>query len=217
MALGTYTQLQTSILSWLDRANDTALSAVVPDFIALFEANANTEGAIRTQFNRTSTALSTVASQNYVSTPSDYLGTDSLIITRSGSSGYDVAVPYGGAAALYTAYPSAAVATGQPKAFINMTGKLELAPVPDTVYTTTLYYYQKIPALATNSTNWLLTNFPQIYLFGSLVASEAFLGASNDISKWGSLYDNAIQKLEGATDRNKYGGSALSVKVDAVA
>ena len=114
-----------------------------------------------------------------------------------------------------TGYPYAADATQQPKGFINLASKLELAPVPDAVYNINLYYYQKIPALVSNSTNWLLTNFPQIYLFGSLVASEAWLGNDAAISKWGSLYDNAIQKLQGSVDRNKYGGSALSVKVDA--
>ncbi len=214
MALdGTYVGLLASIASWMDRDD---LTAVIPDFVTLFESNANTEAAIRTQFNRASTVIPTSAALDYISTPADYLGTDSLILTMAGGS-FVTLKPYGSASAMYTDYPNAASAKSQPKGFINMTSKIELAPNPDAIYSTRLYYYQKIPALVTNSTNWLLTNFPQIYLFGSLVAAEAFLGSDPRIETWGSLYDNAVQKLGGATDRNKYGGSSLQVAIDAVA
>ena len=208
MALGTYTELQASIADWLDR---TDLTSVIPDFIALFEANANTEAAIRTLFNRTSTSIPTVANQNYISTPTDFLAPESYIYTSSGNK--QVVSPYGTSAALYAAFPS--TTGGPPKGLISLNGKLELAPVPDSAYTGTLYYYSKIPALASNSTNWLLTNYPQVYLFGSLLAAEAYLQNDPRLPVWGSMYDNAIQKLQGSTDRNKYAGP-VSVKFDAV-
>ncbi len=214
MALdGTYTGLLASLADWSDRSD---MSAVFPDCVALFEANANTEGAIRTQFNRIETTQVTGIAQNYISTPSDFLAVDSAIIVKSGGQ-YESLTSFGSASAMYTAYPNSALAPSQPKGFINLASKLELGPVPDAVYSIRLYYYQKIPALVTNSSNWLLTNFPQIYLFGSLVASESYLGTDQAISKWGNLYDNAIQKLQGSVDRNKYGGSALKVQMDAVA
>lgn len=217
MALdGTYTGLQASILQWTDRAADPTMIAVVPDIITLFEATANKSAAIRTQFNRTSTQLTATVNQNYVSTPADYMATDSLFTNYTNN--IQEVISYAGASALYKQYPAAQSAPGTPKGYITLVGKLEIAPSPDYAYTMPLYYYQKIPPLVTNPTgNWLLTNFPDIYLFGSLVASEAFLGSSADITKWGSLYDNAIQELQGATSRNQYGGGALSVKVDAVA
>ena len=209
---GTYTGLLASIASWMDRDD---LAAIIPDFVTLFESNANTEGAIRTQFNRTSVSLPTVANQNYVTMPTDFMGADTMLLTKSGG-GLEPLTPFAGAFAMYTAYPNAVAAPGQPHGFINLVGKLELAPTPDAIYANTLYYYQKIPPLITNTNNWLLTNFPQIYLFGSLVAAEAFMGGDPAISKWGNLYDNAVQKLEGATDRNKYGGAGLTAKVDVV-
>ena len=47
----------------------------------------------------------------------------------------------------------------------------------------TLYYYQKVTALSVaNTSNWLLTNFPNLYLFGSLVAAEAYLGTDPGVS-----------------------------------
>lgn len=208
---GTYTGLLASLASWMDRDD---LTALLPDAVVLFESNANTEGAIRTQFNRTYTVVTTTASLDYISTPSDYLGTDSVLITPTTGT-QAVLKPYGGAAAMFTDYPNATMG-GQPKGFINLASKLQMAPTPDAAYSTRLYYYQKIPPLVTNTSNWLFTNFPQIYLFGSLVAAEAFLGSDPRIQTWGTLYDNAVQKLGGATDRNKYGGSSLQVAIDAV-
>ena len=42
---------------------------------------------------------------------------------------------------------------------------LEVRPAPATDYSVDLYYYAKLPALSNqNPTNWLLTNFPTVYL-----------------------------------------------------
>lgn len=214
MALDTYANLQLSVANWMDRSDDAAFLAVVPDCIALFEATANTEGAIRTQFNKTSTALTTVANQNYVLTPADFIGLESMI---NQTSPLEVLNVYGSAAAMYKDFPAAVAAPQRPKALLVLKDKFELAYTPDAVYTLQCYYYQKIPSLsASNTTNWLLTNYPNIYLMGTLVAAEAFLGVDPALSKWGSLYDNAIQRLEGATERQKYGGAALTAKVDVV-
>ena len=95
---------------------------------------------------------------------------------------------------------------------------LELAPVPDAAYALKLYYYQKaLPLSAERTTNWLLTNFPNLYLFGSLVAAEAYLGTDPRLKLWGELYENLLAKLSAATERGQYGGAALSVKTDVVA
>ena len=189
MALANYTDLTASIAAWLDR---TDLTSVIPDFVALFEANANTEGAIRTQFNRTSTSLTTTNGTNYVSTPSDFLSVDSALVTVPGGP-FEVLSPFGGAAAMYTSYPSAAVAKNRPKGYINLASKLELAPVPDATYTITLYYYQKIPALVTNTTNWLITNAPQAYLSMCLSFGKAKM---EDYQGAALLRSTALQTLE---------------------
>lgn len=212
MALdGTYAGLQASIAQWIDR---TDLTAVIPDFISLFELQANQERAIRTLNNKTSTTLTTVAGQNYVSLPSDYLSVESLVnISRSP---VDVVEPFGTGAELYASFPSAISSQQAPKGYLPLAGKLELGPVPDAAYTLRLYYYQKVPALATYGSNWLLTNYPNLYLFGSLVAAEAYLGSDPRIQTWGTMYDNFLQKLEGSTERAMYGGAALQARVDIV-
>lgn len=210
MALSTYSDLQTSIASHLDRSD---LTSVIPDFIALFEANANVDKAIKTIFNRTSTSVTTVAAQNYISTPSNFLDAEALILLNAGSK--NVITNYGTPSSLYTAFPQ--TTNGFPGGFITQASKLELARTPDAAYSGTLYYYSKIPALSTtNTTNWLLTNYPNLYLYGSLTAAEVYMGTDQRLQVWGNLYDNFLQKLGGATDRSKYSGSPVTVKLDTV-
>lgn len=212
MPLATQSDLVSSVANWMDR---TDLTAVIPDFISLFEATANTEAAIRTQFNKTSVVIPTVSGQNYISTPADFIGLESLI--NQSVTPLESLNVFGSASALYTAFPNAVISPQRPKGVLVLAGKLELAYTPDAIYNLGLYYYQRIPALtALAPTNWLLTNYPNIYLFGTLVAAEAFLGTDPALSKWGSLYDNAIQRLEGATERQKYGAAAPRSQSDRV-
>jgi hypothetical protein len=208
MSITTYTELQAAIAAWMDR---TDLTGVIPDFIMLFETTANTEIPLRTRYNLASQTLTTLAGTPTVSLPSDFLEAKSVVNQTDPK---DVLDPYT-AAALYTQFPQAA--TGRPKGFTYVGSTLELAPTPDAVYSLKLYYYQKVTALsASNPTNWLLTNFPNLYLFGSLLAAEAYLGTDPRLKLWGELYDNLINKVAGVTERGQYGGAALSVKVDAV-
>jgi hypothetical protein len=210
MALSTYSDLQTAVANHLDRSD---LTSVIPDFIALFEANANTDKAFKTIHNRTSTSITTVVNQNYISLPATFMEAEAVILANAGAN--NVISSYGTAAALYTQFPM--TTTGFPGGFITQADKLVFARTPDAAYTGTLYYYTIIPALSTtNTTNWLLTNYPNLYLYGTLVAAEAYLGMDARLQLWGNLYDNGTQKLQGSTDRSKYSGGPVTVKFDAV-
>ena len=63
---------------------------------------------------------------------------------------------------------------GRDRVFTIENGKFRARPVDDRSQAYELHYYQKIPSLVGNdgSTNWLLAEFPNAYLFGLLV--EAF-------------------------------------------
>lgn len=211
MALDTNTNLVTSIGTWADR-NDTGFTAAIPDFIALFEATANTELPLRTRFNLKTTTITMVSGVQSFTLPSDFLEAKTLLNTTT--TPYQI-IPITNTSSLYTTTPNV-TATGAPKG-MAVTGLYgETSPQPDQAYALKLYYYANVPALATSETNWLLTNFPNTYLFGTLLAAEAFLGTDPRIKLWGDLYDNAMQKISGATERGQYGGSPLTVRVDAV-
>ena len=59
--------------------------------------------------------------------------------------------------------------SGQPVFFSIVDKTLELAPTPDTSYTLQLTYYGSIAALSsTNTTNFVSTGHPDVYLYGCL-------------------------------------------------
>ena len=210
MALDTNTNLIAAIQTWTDR-NDAGFIAAIPDFITLFESTANTELPLRTRFN-TSTTILTYVGSSPVTLPSDFLEAKTFLNTTPTPTQI---VPIYNATSLYTAVPNP-TATGSPKG-VTVTGNYaEFAPNADQSYAIKMYYYANVPALGTFQTNWLLTNFPNVYLFGSLLAAEAFLGADPRLKLWGDMYDNAILKIGGATERGQYGGSPLAVRADAV-
>ena len=212
MALDNYADLQLAIQSWADR-NDAGFVSACPDFIALFEATANTEISLETRFNTNSTSLSLTSATNLVPLPADFQNAKAFVNTTPQPV---QVVPIYSAASLYTNVASP-LTTGQPLG-VTITGtNAEFAPNADKTYAIELYYYQIVPPLASqvSGTNWLLTNFPNLYLFGSLLAAEAFLGTDPRIELWGQLYDNVMQKIAGSTARGQY-GSPLSVRVDAV-
>lgn len=210
MALDTYANLQSAIAAWMDR---TDLTSVIPDFITLFETTANTEIPLRTNYNLTKTDLTTTANVAQVNLPSDFLEAKTIV---NQTNPVVVLTPYT-PASLYTLVTTPTT-PGPPKGFTFIGGttqQIELAPIPDQAYTLRLYYYKRVVALSSsNTSNWLLQYFPNLYLFGSLVAAEAYLGTDPRIKMWGDLYDDQLQKLNGSTDRSLYGGTPIRVQVD---
>lgn len=70
-------------------------------------------------------------------------------------------------------------------------GQIRLQDAPNTSgLKLEMNYYAKIPALSDeNTTNWLLTKYPQLYTYGSLIHAEPFLKNTSRIGEWTELYD----------------------------
>jgi hypothetical protein len=95
---------------------------------------------------------------------------------------------------LRNTYPQATY--GQPAAYAVVGQQIILGPVPDAEYSILLDYYQRIPGLSEdNPTNWLLTAYPDIYLWGSLCMAEAFLRDDSRLSVWKSAWDEATAEI----------------------
>jgi hypothetical protein len=201
MAIQTYADLQTAIGTWLNRSD---LTASIPDFITLAESKLNKDlDNIRAM--EVKTTLSSVASTSTVALPTDMLEMKRLQILSSSN----VVLKYLSPDELAADYNSNQ--TGQPIAFSVIAGNIELAPIPDAVYSLELAYFQKIPALSnSNQTNWLLTAWPDAYLWGSLCAAQPFLLKDDRLPMFQALYKEA---LEGINSVDWFSGSTMRVKV----
>ena len=58
----------------------------------------------------------------------------------------------------------------------------------------------------------MLTQNPDIYLYGSLMASAPFLMDDEKIAIWGALFDKAVRDLESQDARDRHSGSALQIR-----
>src|ERR1700744_4538937 len=81
MALdGTYTGLQASIASWMNR---TDLAAVIPDFVTVVESRIARDLRLRNQI--ITTTLSATAGVESVALPADWLEFENLSVTLTGT------------------------------------------------------------------------------------------------------------------------------------
>jgi len=199
MALSTYAELKTSIGDWLNRSD---LTSVIPDFISLAEA----------QIERTLRARQMIVRANasfdaqYGAVPSDFLEAKSLKLTSTNPQTPLSFLSIDALDAEMTKY----TASGKPKFFGVVGGQLRIVPTPDATYTTELTYYAKLSKLSSsNTTNWLLTSSPDIYLYGSLLQAAPYLQDDARIQTWATLYERALNDLQTADDRSASSGGAL--------
>jgi hypothetical protein len=97
-------------------------------------------------------------------------------------------------------------------AYSLMDGAIELIPDPADNVEIEMVYYGKIPALATSSTNWLLTKSPDVYLYGALTHAAPFLLDDQRIPVVASIYLQRIEALNVESERSLHSGSPLISK-----
>lgn len=102
-------------------------------------------------------------------------------------------------------------ATGVPRYAAVVDGTVRYAPAPDGTYSTKMLYWRKIEALsASNPTNWLLDEHPDLYLYGALAHSGSYLkdAPAGDVDPRAEL-DAILNELGRATWNQQYGGGTM--------
>lgn len=214
MAITTYAELQTAIADWLARSGDSTITAIAPDLIKLCESRINYgygepgealySPALRVRPMETR-ATATVDSE-YTGLPSDFLEMRELKINNSPEKKLTYVTPQ------QFAESSASYTSGTPVVYTITGSEFRLGPTPSSSLTAELLYYAKVPDLATNSTNWLLTASPNVYLYGSLVEAAPYVGDDERIAQWFGIFSAAIKGLQAQDRRAKYGGAQLIMR-----
>jgi hypothetical protein len=102
-------------------------------------------------------------------------------------------------------------AAGVPMFFSTVGTQFQHVPAPDGSYTGELMYYARIAGLSdSNTSNWLLTANPDIYLYATLVQSAPYLKEDERIGVWSSILDRLMAEYEVAEQRAKTGSSRLA-------
>lgn len=179
MALdGTYAGLKASVADFLNRAD---LTSAIPDFIVLAEAEMN-----RRIVSRRNIARSTVTiNSEFVTAPTDIYKIAWLYYTDIPSLSPTYFTPAN--------FPlELATITARPRWYTLQasTAQFRFGPAPDATYTAALTYWARLAALS--SANWLLTDHPDIYLYGALKHSAPYLVDDKRIAVWEGLFEAAL-------------------------
>lgn len=189
MALSTFTELKAAIAGWVNR---TDLTSAIPDFIALAEAQISRRLRVRAMIARAEATIST----EFFAVPTDFAAPIRLTLEIEED---DISVLEFLAPERFLEMKQGRPnETGEPEFFTVVGGEIQVLPIPDTSYTAELVYYARVPDLASNSTNWLLTAHPDVYLYGSLVQSAPYLKNDERVSVWGELYLQGLADIEKA-------------------
>ena len=186
MSIASYSELQTAVENWTAR---TDLTAIIPDWITITETEFNRK--IRTR--QMMVTQTTTPSSGQFSLPSDYLTWKN--VRWNGSPFYDL--QYVDPEQFSNLYPDAPSAN--PKVFTVLgttdnVGIIKYTPVDSTTIDFT--YYAKITSLSTsNTSNWLLSAHPDVYLFGTLAEANAYTKDYDQAAIWKTRRDALIEDI----------------------
>jgi len=199
---GTYGGLKASVLDWLVRPD---LATVFPDFVKGCEA----------RLRRTLKTTQVVTLDFTIDAATYTLPTDVQDVTSL----YLVGPQYYGPLQLVTPERKAyldgigggSTSLGIPQYFTNIAGVLTFGPgTPNGSFPAQAIYDQNIVALDTAdtaSTNWVLTNHPDVYLYGCLTEASPYIKDDERLPLWDTRFQTALLELSVARDRAQYGAN----------
>ena len=192
MSITTYTQLKTAIADFLDRSD---LTSIIPTFISMAEANIARDMRHWLQEKKVRTSLD----EGFEFLPDDWLATISLR-HADGTEIKQVGVTE-------MSNLNSVTRSGKPMYYRVEAGRIEVYPSPDSSYNIDLVYFARIPALSDAApTNWLLSNHPDILLYGSLVHAASYLGDEARRAEYSAFYASALRSVQDDSDQARYSG-----------
>jgi hypothetical protein len=203
MTISTYTELKDAVANWTARA-DLATGGTnvtrVDEILDNAEALLNRE--LRTLDQETKNAAFSITGE-YVAVPTGFLEARSFYLNTSTRGRLQFMDPE----KMNELYPAG---SGQPQWFSVIGGNFRFAPIPDATYAATLIYYTIIPALTgSNTTNWLLSSHPDVYLAACRYYAYDYIGDTDKMTQQLQAFQALMKSLQRSSDRNRWGGPAM--------
>jgi hypothetical protein len=186
MSVSTYAELKSAIASWLHRSD---LTSVLADFVTLSESKFNRR--LRTRFQETAFGPTTPTSYE-IAIPSDFAAVRKL--WRTSDRWELIQRPIDVLTFLQEGGQSTGFAITD--AFV-FDGTSEVGGI----------YYAKVTALSdSQTTNWLLTAYPDLYLWAGLAEAAFYSKDLNAAAMWTERTDALIKEINGTSQRDKFSG-----------
>ncbi len=186
MTISTYAELKTAIGTYMGRSD---LTDRADEFVDNLEAKITRRlrvGPMETTATGTFTA--DTATFNL---PADYVELRSFTydITTDSPRKLEYITPEQGDALEYSS-------SGPPLAYSVVGSSVRLYPTPEQAYAYTLRYFAKfVPLSVSNTTNALLTSYPDLYLYGTLLEACGYVGDDARIPLWKAAVEECYAEI----------------------
>jgi len=196
-----YATLKAAVADYLNRED---LTPQIATFVQLHEAKVNRELRVPQMMVR----AEATSDAEYIPVPSDFLQDYSLKL--------ESAVPH--ADLTYIAQSDAKLYKAQgltQTLYYTIVGNsFELIADPPENVDVELIYYARIPALSdSNTTNWLLTSHPDLYLYGTLLETVPYLKDDERLQTWFGARQQAMDALALAGERRLRSSTQLNARI----
>ena len=210
MAITTYTELKAAIVDWSARSS---LSDKADEFIDLTESMFRRPYSHPTQqrigglrANKTRTTGTLTSGTNSLALPSDFLELDRLTLTADNLTLEWVPVERLAQITLS--------GTGQPRYF-TVEDAIYFDRTPDSDYAYGLSYWPQPTALSdSNTTNWVLTNYPDVYLAGCMYWASRYKQDLEMATTWAQQYKDAVSLASMAYSRGRVSQGPISIQYE---
>lgn len=211
MSIDTYTNLQAAVANWLARDE---LTLYIPDFITLAETKFNRVLFHPRMETRTTLTVNTLdASPEFLDLPTDF---QTIRMVRLPDETGKPRLQFLTQTQMDDYRYSSDNVTGTPVYFTIVGDQIELAPTPNEDIDVEVLYRANIPALASNSTNWLLTLAPDLYLYGALLEASPFNRNDARITLWASAVSTVLDQLNMLGERQSFDSGPTTVSLPGI-
>jgi hypothetical protein len=206
MSITTYAELSQAVENWLHRDGDTDIETRAPEFIRLGELRIYRDLRIRAM----ETSLSSAIASGVVAVPTGYIDMKFAYLNTTPVT----KLQRKDAEWIYYNYPTRS-ADSQPKFFAREGENFIFGPYPDSAsYTMKGIYYKRLDALsASNTTNWFMTNAPDLLLWAALAEAEPFVMNDQRATMWEAKYEMVKSRIQREDDQEDFSGSPLTSTV----
>jgi hypothetical protein len=182
--ISNYLELLAAVARWMHRSD---LATVIPDFITLAESRVNR--TVRPIDAETAVTLTSAINSSTIALPAGFSEALSLWL--------DEELQYI-APDLFEIEDTATC----PWMWTVSGGNIQFDTKCDAIYSFRFRYKKKYD-IANDTTNWLLTNHPDVYLFGALVEASPFIKDDARTAFWQARYDLAVSEVNANESRTR--------------
>lgn len=181
------------------------LTATIPSFITLAHARVNRDLNIPELESRATADVT--AGDRYIALPDDVFFLRNIQISIAG-----------GRQLLMQLSPAqmdvlnSQIVSGEPTSYALYGNQIELQPTPESSATLEIVYQYRLAALSADTdTNDILTNYPNIYVYATMLEATPFIQADERAGMWHEYYKEERDRINDIGEDRRLSGSPLQI------